>query len=416
MRLFLAFLGTFVGLTAWISSTEAAVSIHQISVDGGANIIVIKGEFEFDDDSAVLAREVAASNAQIVTFDSNGGNIYAAMAFGRAIRSLGLKTVQIRSAECASACALAFVGGAMRTAEPGSIGVHRSSFSAASDIDGHSAVAAVQAATADIMLYLIEMGIDPTLLQLSLSVDSSDMRYLTASEMAVFRVTSSSPSEETVEVRADKSVPVVIEPPIKADALSAVSVQDRALQFVARYHEAWSWPNRRAIDFMENAYADTVVFYGKAISMDKVIQEKVTFAERWPERAYSVKHGTERANCASMCTVSATVEWYAHSSKRARYSSGAAEFALTWNPVTGKIESENGKVIQTDKKVHAPIRIFSQWQEQNGQCRGGPGDSEDTMKACERREAIGAKLEAIGWCYGRPGEYGYQIDWHVCGQ
>jgi hypothetical protein len=128
------------------------------------------------------------TGAKIVTFDSNGGNILAAIAYGRVIRALGLSTFELRSAQCASACALAFMGGVVRKAEPGSIGVHQASFSDGA-INGQAATAAVQSMTALIMSYLIEMGVDPRLLQLSLSVPSSDMRYLTTQEMDDYKVT-----------------------------------------------------------------------------------------------------------------------------------------------------------------------------------------------------------------------------------
>lgn len=413
MRLYPALLGMLLGFAVSMSPAGAAVSVQRLPIDGGGLVLVVSGEFEFADDPAALASEVKASGARLITFDSNGGNIHAAMAFGRVIRSFGLETVQIRSAQCASACALAFVGGVTRTAEPGSIGVHRSSFSGDAQIDGHSAVAAVQAMTADIMTYLIEMGVDPKLLQLSLSVDSSDMRYLTASEMAQFGVTSS--TGRVVAVKTEPAIPAVAPTDGKTGVVDP-PVQDRALAFVAQYHEAWSWQNDRALAFMETAYADALIFYGKVLTRSEVLREKRTFAERWPQRAYSVKHGSERAVCSSICTVSAIVEWYVHSPQRAKSSSGAAEFTLTWNPTTGKIESETGKVLQTDKKAREPLRIISQWQTQNGDCRGGAGNSEETLKACDRREAVGAKLEAVGWCYGREGEAGSQMEWHICGQ
>jgi len=416
MRLYPAFLGMLVGFAVSISSAGAAVSIQRLSVDGGGVVLVIRGAFEFADDPAALTNEVTSSGARVVTFDSNGGNIHAAMAFGRAIRSLGLETVQVRSAQCASACALAFVGGVTRTAEPGSIGVHRSSFSGDAQIDGHSAVAAVQAMTADIMTYSIEMGVDPKLLQLSLSVDSSDMRYLTASEMAQFGVISSSAREsQEAALIPEKANPAVATADGRTEVVEP-PVRDRALQFVAQYHEAWSWQNDRALAFMETAYSGATIFYGKVLTRSEVLREKTTFAERWPQRAYSVKHGSERVVCGSICTVSAIVEWYVNSPQRARRSSGAAEFTLAWNPTTGKIESETGKVQQTDKNAREPLRIISQWQAQNGDCRGGAGNSEETLKACDRREAVGAKLEAVGWCYGREGEAGYQMEWHICGQ
>lgn len=408
----------FIGLMVSSTAAQAAVSIERLSVEGDGTLLVIKGEFEFADNPAVLAREVIASGARVITFDSNGGNIHAAMAYGRVIRSLGLATVQVRSAQCASACTLAFVGGLSRTAEPGAIGVHQSSFSDDANIDGQSAVAAVQAMTADIMTYLIEMGIDPKLLQLSLSVGSSDMRYLTASEMSQFGVTSSASSRKEDAAAVEHTVPVLVPVPTARTTEAQKPLptsRDQALRFVAKYHEAWSQPNAMALAFMDNVYADTVVFYGKAVSRGEVLREKHVFAERWPQRAYSVRHGSEHAVCGSLCTVTATVEWYAHSPQRAKTSSGAAEFTLTWSPTTGRIESETGKVLQTDKKAREPHRIISQWQTENGDCRGGPGNSAETLLACARREAVGAKLEAIGWCYGREGAYGYQMEWHVCG-
>lgn len=167
---------------------------------------------------------------------------------------------------------------------------------------------------------------------------------------------------------------------------------------------------------MRIAYADQVSFYGKDVSRDDVLEEKATFAARWPRRAYSVKHGSERVACGSTCTVSGVVEWFAHSPQRARTSSGAADFSVVLDPENKRILAERGKVVASDKKANAPIRIIAQWQDQNGECRGGGGGSDDTLRACDRREAIGAKLEAIGWCYGRDGEYGYQLYWHLCGR
>ncbi|MDK1386482.1 hypothetical protein QN224_13810 [Sinorhizobium sp. 8-89] len=402
----------FAGLLLVLSQAHAAVSIERLQINGGQTILVVRGEFEFTDNPDKLIAEAAASGARVVTFDSNGGNVRAAMAFGRAIRSLGTETVQLRAAECASACALAFVGGVRRTADPGSIGVHQSSFSGDAAINGHEAVAAVQSLTAEIMSYLMEMGVDPKLMQLSLSIPSSDIRYLTAGEMTQFGVTTSTPSTSQLVGATAESTPSV--KPVVISTAPADA--DRVLRFVAEYHDAWSRPNAQALAFMSTAYADTVTFYGKAISRDEVLREKAVFADRWPKRVYSVKHGSERVTCDSTCTVTGTVEWFAHSPRRARSSSGMADFSLIWDPATNRIMSETGKVLATDRKPREPTRIISQWQQQNGDCRGGRGDSDETWKACDRREAIGAKLEAVGWCYGREGEYGYQMQWHVCGR
>lgn len=143
---------------------------------------------------AAFRSMVQASGATAVSFNSGGGSISKALALGREIRTLGLSTVQPRALECASACAFAFMGGVKRFAEPGAIGVHKSSFAPDSNFDVNSAVSAVQEATADIVTYMIEMGVKPAVLQLSLKIEANDMRYLSGREMEEFGVTHSEPS------------------------------------------------------------------------------------------------------------------------------------------------------------------------------------------------------------------------------
>ncbi|WP_223567966.1 hypothetical protein [Agrobacterium tumefaciens] len=119
---------TTVSMT-WVGAALADITLERVPIDNSSPVLLLKGEFTTSDHPDQLAREVAASGAKLITFNSNGGNVMTAMAYGRMIRSLGLSTLQLRSAECASACALAFVGGVNRQAEPGAIGVHQSSFS-----------------------------------------------------------------------------------------------------------------------------------------------------------------------------------------------------------------------------------------------------------------------------------------------
>jgi hypothetical protein len=61
-----------------------------------------------------------------------------------------------------------------------------------------------------------------------------------------------------------------------------------------------------------------------------------------------------------------------------------------------------------------PETMIKLWHEANSQCRGGPGDQKATLDACEEREAYGKRLGQLGWCYGKPGEAGYQMKWHQC--
>jgi hypothetical protein len=153
--------------------------------------IVVSGDFDYNDSLSEFSRLVDQTHPAFVTFDSPGGNPFKAMELGRAIRQKGLSTVQIRAFECDSACAFAFLGGVRRYAQPGSIGMHKTSFSNSQSMDVQSAVSGIQDAVADELSYLKEMGIDPNLLALAMTYDSNDIRYLSGSEMAQYQVVTS---------------------------------------------------------------------------------------------------------------------------------------------------------------------------------------------------------------------------------
>lgn len=59
--------------------------------------------------------------------------------------------------------------------------------------------------------------------------------------------------------------------------------------------------------------------------------------------------------------------------------------------------------------------LITQWKEQNTLCRGLHGDDPRMPVACDARQELGRKIDALGWCYGRKGELGYQMVWHRCG-
>lgn len=150
---------------------------------------MVSGEFGANEPLNAFSNAVVSSGARVIVFNSPGGNVGTAIQLGRMIRAAGLDTLQVRQLQCASACSLAFLGGVRRVAETGSIGVHRASFDTNSGMSADEAVAQIQAGTAQVMSYMTEMGVDPKLMQVALSYDRSDMRYLSASEMAELRVT-----------------------------------------------------------------------------------------------------------------------------------------------------------------------------------------------------------------------------------
>lgn len=50
----------------------------------------------------------------------------------------------------------------------------------------------------------------------------------------------------------------------------------------------------------------------------------------------------------------------------------------------------------------------------NSRCRGGSGDDPNTHVACYDRDKAYSELVKIGWCWGKPGQYGYEKKWNKC--
>lgn len=214
LRTILSAVALLLGAAA-LSSAHAGLRFIPETTEGGHPFVMVAGDFAYEDDLSGFVAVVRVHRAVAVIFNSPGGNVFKAMELGRLIRSEGLYTIQSRGSECSSACALAFLGGVQRFAQPGSIGVHRSSFKDTRGISVDDAVSQVQRLTADIMAYIAEMGADPALLQLALQYDSADMRYLSLSEMAQFRMTTESSSSGDLVER-----PVVTERPPTTPPLS----------------------------------------------------------------------------------------------------------------------------------------------------------------------------------------------------
>lgn len=193
---------------AGIGPAEAQLAYETHSTETGNRFVIVRGSFDHEDDLSKFRDLVAREHPTAVGFDSPGGNVVKAIELGRLIRSLDLSTLQVRQSECASACSLAFMGGVGRFAEPGSIGVHKSSFSNTEGVQVADAVSEIQQLTAEVIGYMSEMGVDPALLQLSLSYDSDDIRYLSGSEMSRYKLTTSSTPETSAPAPREQGMAI----------------------------------------------------------------------------------------------------------------------------------------------------------------------------------------------------------------
>ena len=188
-RFSLRVFGSWLCLSLLVAASAARADLvyEPGATTDGKRLLLVSGVITETDDIAKFAAAVKRNKAKLIEFDSPGGDIYKAMELGDKIRELGLDTFQTSAVQCASACSLAFLGGVSRSSATRAIGVHRPYYPNGFPGSVDDAVVATQLATADIIGYLIDMGVDPALVQLS--YEYGNIRYLTREEMTRYRVT-----------------------------------------------------------------------------------------------------------------------------------------------------------------------------------------------------------------------------------
>jgi hypothetical protein len=101
-----------------------AATIETINRPNEPTRFLIEGEFAFGDEKKFADKAVGIAEG-IVIFDSIGGNAFAGIEIGKTIRIKGFSTLVLNQNRCASACALAWLGGQPRSMEPGArVGFH----------------------------------------------------------------------------------------------------------------------------------------------------------------------------------------------------------------------------------------------------------------------------------------------------
>lgn len=155
-----------------------------------------------------------------VWLDSPGGDVYAAIKFGKLIRAYGLgtnvsATVDVSASDsaadpaesssedgdgalhmqtdapgtCESACLYPFSAGVWRHAKDQTVGVHEFRYDdLAPDVDVSQMIAQSQAAEGYMVDYLVSMGVDARVLVPAGNTVPSDMHMLTTAEMLAYNV------------------------------------------------------------------------------------------------------------------------------------------------------------------------------------------------------------------------------------
>ena len=105
------------------SAHAASISVESTGPDKPP-VVVVQGSFEGKDGEQFFTK-TGSLTAAIVRLESNGGSLVAGIQIGETIRLKGFQTLVPAGARCASACAMAWLGGTQRFMGPGAqIGLH----------------------------------------------------------------------------------------------------------------------------------------------------------------------------------------------------------------------------------------------------------------------------------------------------
>ena len=131
-----------------------------------------------------------------VTLVSDGGDVDAALAIGRLLRENKAHVIIPRAHQCNSSCVF-LIAGAVERLISGKVGIHRPYFAELSiDVPVATIRKAREERVKKIRSFLDEMDIAPQLLDAMLSVPPSEVRYLTESELKLYRLSITDPTQD----------------------------------------------------------------------------------------------------------------------------------------------------------------------------------------------------------------------------
>lgn len=126
-----------------------------------------------------------------------------------------------------------------------------------------------------------------------------------------------------------------------------LKMEQEAKSFVRSMEARWSKPNNIAFVGLSRFFEDKVLYYGKMVSRDKLIEDKRAFATQWPAREYKLERPMSASCHDRVCTVRGRVDFRAINLTSKILSEGVAsyEFKLVASEDGMKIRAESGKVV-----------------------------------------------------------------------
>lgn len=145
---------------------------------------IAEGDAERFDDW-LLTRAMPAR----VQLHSTGGSVQDALQIGARLRREGATTEMVEGEACLSACPYVLAAGTERRIHPDAyVGVHQHYFGENTALPAFLAVEDIQRGQGEVMAYLIEMGIDPALMQHALVTPPEAIYILLPEELERYKL------------------------------------------------------------------------------------------------------------------------------------------------------------------------------------------------------------------------------------
>jgi hypothetical protein len=260
---------------------------------------MVEGDLELSDIEVFRSRVAPLSKAT-VAFRSDGGSLLAGIRIGMLIRVKNFTTIVPDAAQCASACAVAWLGGAHRFLGVGSkVGFHAAYVQKAGGATESGPGNAVLGA------YLDQIGLPEDAIVYITQAAPNSMKWLNMEEAAQHGIdVALLPPADAPPPSSEPNVAASQEP-------GQASLSGRATGVVVALAARWSEPNAAALHALDELYQDKVYYHGKLTPRQAVLQEKIRFAERWPQRSYKIRPRSISASCnatTEMCRVQGVMD------------------------------------------------------------------------------------------------------------
>lgn len=349
---------TFV-LTAMIE--PACTATVEVSKQDELSVILLDGELKLGDEKKFADAAISVPDA-LVVLKSNGGNLYAGIEIGKAIRLKGFNTLVPDETLCASACALAWLGGRVRAmGTTAKVGFH-----AASNADDGKVTSSGNALMG---AYLSQIGLPTAAVIYITEPPPNSIRWLTAQDASEYGIDVKILSLPADEKNSDRS-----NAPHERARRAAGNQSTQEKQAIAVVEKIYGnlQNDSEALRWLNGIYADEVLYFGKNLEKSAILADKERFFTRWPIRSYRIDYVTLSASCLPRsCTVNGSVDWNVKSPQRNAEANGAATFAYTIDFSSGRpvIFAETSATTKRNGEGVAPER----------------GDSRQTIAANEQR-------------------------------